>query len=214
MDRVELVPEVTYAAIGALAGVLLTVMVQALNSYLQRRSEHILNTYETKLEIFADFLTAIDNLSTVASYVKNLKANADLQAFRAAKKKIGEAQAIVEGIERELTSEPPPSPHIATVVRERARDEVEQIQAAVDLVTQMAPRMSRLSDELAEKEESLDEVQAEVKRLRFKLLLVADDKTIGPSLKRLVERIRARETIDSSDYSDFITAAAKQVGIR
>jgi len=208
------VPEVTYAAIGALAGVLLTVMVQALNSYLQRRSEHILNTYETKLEIFADFLTAIDNLSTVASYVKNLKANADLQAFRAAKKKIGEAQAIVEGIERELTSEPPPSPHIATVVRERARDEVEQIQAAVDLVTQMAPRMSRLSDELAEKEESLDEVQAEVKRLRFKLLLVADDKTIGPSLKRLVERIRARETIDSSDYSDFITAAAKQVGIR
>jgi len=214
VDRVELVPEVTYAAIGALAGVLLTVMVQALNSYLQRRSEHILNTYETKLEIFADFLTAIDNLSTVASYVKNLKADADLQAFRAAKKKIGEAQAIVEGIERELTSEPPPSPHIATVVRERARDEVEQIQAAVDLVTQMAPRMSRLSDELAEKEESLDEVQAEVKRLRFKLLLVADDKTIGPSLKRLVERIRACETIDSSDYSDFITAAAKQVGIR
>ena len=112
MGPVELVPEVTYTAIGALGGVLLTVMVQLLNSHLQRRSERTLKTYETKLEIFADFLTALDNLSTMASYVKNLKADTDLQAFRTARKKMDEAQAIVESIERELKSEPPAvAPH-------------------------------------------------------------------------------------------------------
>src|SRR5918997_5986130 len=112
MGPVELVPEVTYTAIGALGGVLLTVMVQLLNSHLQRRSERTLKTYETKLEIFADFLTTLDNLSTMASYVKNLKADTDLQAFRTARKKMDEAQAIVESIERELKSEPPAvAPH-------------------------------------------------------------------------------------------------------
>ena len=78
----------------------------------------------------------------------------------------------------------------------------------------MAPRMSLLANEVATKEELLDKVEAEIKRLRFKLVLVADDKQIGPSLKRLTERIRAREVINTSDYRDFIEAAAKQVRIR
>jgi hypothetical protein len=67
---IQLVPELTFAAIGALSGVLIQQIIQVWNSSLGRRSDRVLKTYETKLEVFTEFLFAINEVSKVAGYLK------------------------------------------------------------------------------------------------------------------------------------------------
>jgi hypothetical protein len=211
---IQFVPELTYAAIGALAGVLIQQIIQVWNSYLGRHSDRVLKTYETKLEVFTEFLFTIDEVSKIAGYVKKLETDSNLQAFLAAKAKMDEAHAIADSLERELNSEPPPSADVAAALRARASDEAQRIDDARALSAKMVSRAEQLSHDLKAKRELLETTRTNLSRLGFKLSLISNDGQMAASISQIGQKIKSGEMIEPNDYAAFIKIAAKSVGIR
>jgi hypothetical protein len=211
---VHLVPELTFAAIGALAGVLIQQVIQAWTSYLGRRSDRVLKTYETKLDVFTEFLLTIDELSELVKYINKVESDPEFQEFLAARAKITRTVAIIDDLAGALKPDPLPTPEVAAALRESARHAAQQIADACAIIVKAAPRMNRLHEEVKTKQELIETHRTNFRRLGFKLRLMVDDDRLDEILLRMMQRVWSREPVDSRDYTAFLRIAAKYVGIR
>jgi hypothetical protein len=223
VGSIQIAPVLTLAALlttaGTLAGLLIQQAITMRTARLGRHSDRILKTFETKLDVFTEFLVALDEVSEVAEYVNTLEADPKIGDYQTAKTQINEwltiGNGVVDYIERKLKSDPPPQPDEATALRARARREAQQMEAALKLTADpaLAPYVDKMAGNLKVKQESFETARANLNRLGIKLALITDDDRVGDSLRRIVERLEAREKITPADREDFMELARKSIGI-
>lgn len=214
MDPIVLNPEVTFAAIGALGGILLTIVTQLLNSTLQRRSDRALKTYETRLEIFTEFWFTVDRFSHFASLLRPLQDNPDLQTFLNQGRIRDEGLAAADRIEAALNANPPPSADEAAQLRADARDEAERLTVAQASIERAGPQMAKLQKKLTGAQEEVSELQQNLRRLGFKLQLISSSDRVNDSIAKMTNRLEAGEALKPDDYAEFREVAAEHVGLR
>jgi len=214
MDPILLNPEVTFTAIGALIGVALTVATQTLNSILQRRSDRVLKTYETRLEIFTEFLFTVHAFSEAAAWIKEIEADADFQEVLNGEQTLAAAREDADRIENELRATPPPSPDRAALLRAEALEKAKRLDETVAAIECRSPRVKKLREEISRKSKEVKDLRVHFKKLSFKLQIISDSQKLNQSLKKILTRLERDEVLTSDDYSSFLRAAAKEVGIR
>jgi hypothetical protein len=206
-------PEITFAAIGALGGVTLTLLIQSLNSLMQRRLDRSLKTYETRLEIFTEFWFTVDEISRLSEWVEAAESDPGLQAFFRHRETVEHANAVTVRIESELQSDPPPSAEVAAQIRQQAREEAARLREAQIAIAGVERRIKRMHEELPTKVDEMAELQRDLRRLGFKLEIICGDDAVATSLGKMLARIRAGERITPNDSREFHKIAKRQIGI-
>lgn len=143
MNPVVLNPELTFVAIGALAGVVLTVFVNLLTGMVQRRADRILKTYETRLEIFTEFWFTVQEFSEMSAWIRKLEQDEDLRQFLQWKDILIAAQDDAQRIETELIADPPLAPDRARDLRNEARAKADKLSEAMAAIERAEPRAER-----------------------------------------------------------------------
>ena len=214
MISIALNPEITFAAIGALIGVLLTVTTQSLNAYSQRRADRILKTFERRLDVYTDLLVTVDAISVAGERMKSLEGNAELLAVLDNRRTAKEAQDRLDHLNNVLTRDPAPSRQKTAELHQEIRDQQARLQSASESLRAAAPYSQKLLSELEQKYAELELLDAQMRRQIVELQLLTRATRLNPAISRISDKLAKRERLSPEDYQDYVDLAGKQIGVR
>ena len=213
LGELVLNPEVTFVAIGALSGVILTAFTQGLNASLQRRSDQVLKSFEARVETIASLLLSMFDVSDIEQELTVFENHVDLMNYRNQVRLLEEFKEAATVLSAKFGAIPSPTPEVIIELRAEASETSERVRELMKSVEQMEPRVKQLDADLKEKQERLRMAKREIRKQGIKLQLLLNHKKLKAGLRKLIEAIDSGRPLGPTDCEEFVAEAAKVIGI-
>jgi hypothetical protein len=197
---------------GALSGVVLTLVIQAINSTTQRRNERRGRAFEARFELYADFWNCVEGMPDLRTRANQYiaKQTAVAEAVDAQRRQNEELAAVVSGI--------PSSGDLTELSVEQRQDFQQRAKATAAKSKEIEGRLAKakialdVAGKSRDVRSELDEAHRQVFRVRQKMKILSDQETLVAATA-IFERVARAEEPTSAEQSEFRDAARRELGL-